>query len=462
TDSTRISDDAKAAAKQYITDTYSEKYLAQSAKKSSSKKNIQDAHEAVRPVYISHKPQRIENDLTSEQFKLYKLIWDRFIASQMANADIDRTQITTQATHSDKTYFLKTIGNVTVFDGFTRIYLEGKDDADDSNNEQKILPAVLKNDDLTKKDIEKEQKFTQPPPRFTEASLVKELEEQGIGRPSTYAPTMSVIQDRGYVGKEGKKLHPTDLGKVVNEQLENYFENIIDVKFTADMETRLDHIQDGKDDWKAIVETFYSPLESKIKHAYDHMEKVNFGERSLGIDPESGKEVLARIGRFGPMIQIGRAEDLKEDEKPKFAGLLKDQELETITLEEALDLFQFPKTVGSYEDADVTVNLGKYGPYVKINKEFVSIPAEFSPASVSLDDAIKLIQEKREKDKNKTIHLFDQHDPPISVLNGPYGPYISMKKRNYRIPKDTDPKTLTVESCLDIIKNQPKRGKKKK
>ena len=457
TDSTRLSDDAIKMGSNFIEKNYSDKYLAKRQNPKTKKQNVQDAHEAVRPAYIDYPPKKIEAQLENDYYKLYKLIWDRYLASLMKPAEIDRTTVTIKA--SKNNYLLKTIGNVVVFDGFTVIYSEGKDDETDDHDNVKKLPPFKKGDSLTKKEILKEQKFTTPPPRFTEASLVKELEEQGIGRPSTYAPTMSVVQDRGYIKKEGKKLQPTDLGMVVNEQLEAYFDNIIDIKFTASMENQLDDIQDGKHDWQDIVKSYYMPLDDKIKNAYDKMEKVDFGQRVLGIDPESGNEVIAKIGRFGPMIQIGRGNNEK-DEKPKFAGLLKGQEIETITLEEALELFTFPKHIGAYEGEDVTVNLGKYGPYVKVAKTFVSIPAELSISSVTIDDAIKLIEEKKEKDANKTIHDFSENDPPIYVLNGPYGAYIKIGKRNFRIPKDVEPKSLTIEKCIEISKNQPKRKKK--
>ena len=462
TDSTRLSDDAIAMGTHYIQSHYSEKYLAKKKPSTKKKQNIQDAHEAVRPVYITHPPDSIKDDVDPEYYKLYKLIWDRYLASLMTAAEIDRTTATIVATHDDS-YFFRTTGNVIVFDGFTKIYSEGKDDSDDDTASKK-LPPLIKGDSLEKKDIRKEQKFTTPPARYTEASLVKELEEKGIGRPSTYAPTMSVIQDRGYVEKEGKRLAPTKLGMVVNEQLEHYFENIIDISFTATMETQLDDIQDGKHEWQDVVGNYFEPLEGKIKHAYDHMEKINFGERMLGIDPDSGKEVYARIGRFGPMIQIGKPKT-DDDEKPKFAGLLKEQSLDTITLEEALALFQYPKHIGDFEGAEVMIHLGKYGPYLKTKKEFVSIPTDHDPAQLTIEQAIPLIEEKREKDANKTIQEFNEHDPPIQILNGPYGPYIKMNKRNFRCPKDVDPKTLSLESCLDIIKNQPKtkrRPRKKK
>ena len=319
------------------------------------------------------------------------------------------------------------------------------------------MPPLEKETPLTKKQIEKEQKFTQPPSRYTEASLVKELEEQGIGRPSTYAPTMSVIQDRGYILKEQKKLYPSDLGFVVNDQMSEYFNTVVDLSFTASMEKQLDEVSDGKHEWQKVVDSYYKPLDNMIQNAYTNMEKVNFGERVLGTDPESGKEVLAREGRFGPMIQIGRGSE--SEEKPRFAGLLPDQDIETITLEDALKLFQLPRTIGTFENVELLVNSGRYGPYIKFDSQFVSIPREINPLEISLEQAVELIKEKRKKDAEKYIHVFDEHDPPVMVLNGRYGPYITSAKKNYKIPKDIDPKTLDLAQCLDIINTTPKRKK---
>lgn len=457
TDSTRLSDDAIQMGTDFIKKNYSNEYLSKQHATKTKKKAIQDAHEAIRPAYITYPPAEIESYLERDHFKLYKLIWDRFLASLMSPAQIDRTTVIVEA--SVNNYLLKTTGNVVVFDGFTAIYSEGKDTDESDESKLKKLPVLTKGETLAKKDIIKEQKFTTPPARFTEASLVKELEEQGIGRPSTYAPTLSVIQDRGYISKDGKRLLPTELGMVVNEQLEQYFNHIIDIKFTASMENQLDDIQDGKHQWQDIVKSYYMPLDEKIKNAYENMEKVNFGERTLGIDPKTGNEVFAKIGRFGPMIQIGRGKNEK-DEKPKFAGLLKTQDIDTITLEEALNLFSFPKEIGTYENESLTVNLGKYGPYLKYASTFVSIPQDMDLNTISIDDATKLILEKKEKDANKTIHDFSDQSPPIYVLNGPYGAYIKIGKKNFKIPKDVDPKELTVEKCIDISKNQPKSKKK--
>ncbi len=457
TDSTRISDNAKAAAKSYIQSTYSEKYLGYGSKKKASKSNVQDAHEAIRPVELDYPPQKLKSILEPDFFKLYKLIWDRFLASQMAQALYDRTQVVIKASHSNADYFFRTSGSILIFDGFTRIYTEGLDDKQTDENKERMLPSLEKNESLNLQDVTAEQKFTQPPPRFSEATLVKEMEEQGIGRPSTYAPTLSTIQDRGYIVKEQKKLIPSELGMVTNNQLESYFTTILDLKFTAKMETQLDDIQEGKYKWQDVVSSYYTPLIDMIDNANKTMEKVSVGERNLGIDPKTNKEVIVKIGRYGPMAQIGSNSD---EEKPKFASIENAELLKTITLEEVLALFDFPKTIGTFEDQDVIINRGRYGPYVKIGASFISIPADISYQTITFEEAITLIEAKRKQDKERIIHNFEDCSPPIQVLNGRYGPYISQAKKNYKIPKSVEPKSLTQDMCLDIIKNQKKKPKK--
>ena len=457
TDSTRIADSAKNAASAYIKNKYDTKYLGNSLAKKKGKSNIQDAHEAIRPSDLSYSPERIEKFLENDFFKLYKLIWNRFLASQMAPALYDRTQVVVKASSKDATYFLRASGSILKFDGFTRVYTEGLDDKQQDDNKENLLPALEKNEETKLNDVTTEQKFTQPPPRFSEATLVKELEELGIGRPSTYAPTLSTIQDRGYIVKEQKKLCPSELGMVTNDQLESYFNTILDLEFTANMENQLDDVQEGKLQWQEIVSSYYSPLEKMIDNANKTMEKVSVGERQLGTDPESGKEVIVKIGRYGPMVQIGSTDD---EEKPKFASIDSEEILKTITLEEALALFDFPKTIGQIEDKDVIVNRGRYGPYVKYDNGFISIPDTLSIHSITMEDALELIAEKKKKDKERIIHDFSDATPPIQVLNGKYGPYINQAKKNFKIPKDVEPKSLTLEKCLDLIKTQKKKKKK--
>ncbi|RAP28699.1 type I DNA topoisomerase [Candidatus Marinamargulisbacteria bacterium SCGC AG-343-D04] len=464
TDSTRLSDTAISAAKSYIKSTFSDKYLGIPAKTKKKETKVQDAHEAIRPSSTDYPPKKIESEVSSDHFRLYKLIWDRFIASQMAAAEYDRTQVVVKSTHHNNSYFSRASGSILVFDGFTRVYMEGYDDSskDDADNKTRLLPELSDNQSLNLGNVDTEQKFTQPPPRFSEATLVKELEELGIGRPSTYAPTLSTIQDRGYIEKDQKKLFPSELGFVTNDKLEEFFHSVLDLKFTATMENKLDDIQEGKCEWKSLVSEYYTPLGKMIETANKDMEKVSVGERHLGKDPKSGKDVIVKIGRYGPMAQIGLATD---DDKPTFAGIDDDHDIKTITLEEALALFNFPKTLGQFEDNDVIVSRGRFGPYVKLDSQFVSIPKDMSIHDITLDLAIELIHEKRKKDKEKIIKIFDDQDPPIQLLNGPYGAYLKKGKTNYRLPKGTEAKELTLEQCLEIIKNPPKpkrRPKKKK
>ena len=453
TDSTRISDDAKAAAKAYITKKYGDNYLGIPKKEKKKNQKVQDAHEAIRPTNFAFDPESIKAQLDNDHYKLYSLIWKRFFASQMAQAEYDRTQVVIKASATEQVYFLRTSGSILVFDGFTRIYTEGLDDKKEDENKEALLPELTKGQALDLSKVEAEQKFTQPPPRFSEATLVKELEQLGIGRPSTYAPTISTIQDRGYIEKVEKKLHPTELGTVVTEQLESYFTSILDLTFTADMERKLDDIQDGDHNWQELVKSYYDPLRVMIKSANENMEKLSISERHLGTHPENGKDIFAKIGRFGPMIQMGKADD---EDKPVFASINDDQDVKTITLEEALALFKFPLTIGQFEDEDVIINRGKYGPYVKHKNAFTSIPKDRDLHSISLDEAIELIHEKRKQDAAKNIHVFDDKDGEIKVLNGKYGPYINFKKKNFKIPKDVDPKQLTREDCKAIISKKKK------
>lgn len=460
TDSTRLSDDAKAAARTYIEEKYGKPYLGTAAPTKKTKTAVQDAHEAIRPVSIHYPPERIKSQVEPDFYKLYTLIWERFISSQMAAATYDRTQIIVRAQAEKTVYFLRATGSILVFDGFTRIYTESTDDAPSKQDQEAgLLPAVTPGEKALVDTVSTDQKFTQPPPRFTEASLVKELEELGIGRPSTYAPTLSRIQDRGYVVKEKKRLSPSELGTVTNEQLESFFSEVLDLKFTANMELKLDDIQDGKHEWQSIVSDYYTPLTSMIDVANKEMKKVSVGERQLGKDPQSGKDVLVRIGRFGPMAQLGLTTD---EDKPQFASIDGDLDIKTITLEQALALFNFPKTLGSYDNTDLSVHKGRYeyGPYIKYSGGYVSIPETHDIAHLTLDEAIALIEQKKKEDLERIIATFPSHDPLIQVLKGRYGPYISMDKKNYKIPKTQDPQALTLEACLEIIKTQPKKTAK--
>lgn len=407
------------------------------------------------------------------------------IASQMAPAKLENTQVSINISTRPEKLVAK--GQVIVFDGFLRVYQESRDE--ESNEETAGLPRLAVNDALILQAMEGRERFTKAPPRYSEAALVRKLEELGIGRPSTYAPTISTIQKRKYVvnesrpgekrefkifilnngkvsektgieiqGAEKKKLFPTDIGQVVNQFLMKHFQNIMDYGFTADVEVEFDRIADGRVDWVDMIRDFYGPFHENVEKTMKESEKFK-GERYLGKDPESGRDVFVKIGRYGPMAQIGKADEAL---KPRFAGLRDNQSLETITLEEALELFKLPRTVGEYEGEPVTANIGRFGPYVKHKNSFYSLGKEDDPLSVTPDRAIEIIEAKREKEKKKLIKEFPE-EPGLKILNGRFGPYISYKKKNTTIPKTTDPASLTLEQCHELIKAgaAKKSGKRK-
>lgn len=473
TDSTNISDEAKSNIKKYVFEKFGEKYHSPRnfSKKS---KNAQEAHEAIRPTNM------MLSEIEGDESKLYNLIWKRTIASQMSEALSEITTINIISEDSDdKSHFFICKGEVITFKGFLEV-----DPIDKKNNE--ILPSVNQNDELKSEFISARQKFKKPKGRFNEASLVKKLEELGIGRPSTYAPTISVIQKRGYVEKrdsdgnereylelilkdgkilenkrkenfgiEKRKLFPTDIGLVTNKFLMKHFSEIIDYNFTANVEEDFDNIAKGSSVWSEMIKAFYDKFDPEIEKVTEFAEKF-VGARELGIDPKTGKKVYARIGRYGPMIQIGENDD---EEKPKFTGLQKNQSIEDITLEQALKLFQFPKTIGVYQNKEVVIGRGRFGPYIKYDNAFISLK-EIDPSSVTLNQSIELIEEKKSFDKQKNINIFDNEVPKIEVLNGRYGPYIKSEGKNYKIPKDKDPKKLSRLDCLDLISKNKKSKKK--
>lgn len=408
----------------------------------------------------------------------------------MADAELERTTVDvmpqSQSGEAINARFT-TDGEVIKFDGFLKVYIEGRDDEDGDSpvtfGDSTLLPPLKSGDRLTAGKIMAQERFTQQPPRYTEASLVKKMEELGIGRPSTYAPTISTIQARDYVekgekegtprdvrvmtlkggkvketmrhetfGAERGKLIPTDIGIVVNDFLTSNFPNILDYNFTADIEEKFDHIAEGKTEWHHEIARFYDVFHPEVEKAENTRTAHKVGERMLGTDPVSGKPVSVKVGRYGPVVQIG---DVNSDEKPRFASLQGDQSIFDITLEQALKLFELPRTLGTYEDAEVTVAVGRFGPYVKHNGKFVSIPADLSPAAITLDEAIELIMSKRDAESKKVVKTFDD-EPDLQILNGRYGVYISYKKSNYKIPKTvTDPSALTLQECMEIINNQP-------
>ncbi len=477
TDSVNLSKTAIAMAKEKIAELYGESYI-KVRQYTTKAKGAQEAHEAIRPTYLT--TQHISGD--SAQQRLYDLIWKRTIASQMSSATFEKTTVNIDISTTQERFQAK--GEMLVFDGFLKVYLESKDDEEDEEVKG-VLPPIAVGDILKVDAIHATQKFAVPPFRYSEASLVKRMEELGIGRPSTYAPTISTIQKRGYVEKvndpgqkreyeilslkhnqisEKKKsekfgvikgkLVPSDVGKLVNEFLMNNFGEVMDYNFTANVERGFDDIAHGKMVWNEMIHGFYGPFHNRIEEALKSTEKVK-GERLLGTDPESGKNVYVKIGRFGPMVQIGEKED---EEKPRFAGLKKGQSMDDIDLKEALKLFEFPRKIGQYEGYEMSVSIGRFGPYVRHNNKFFSLAKTDDPATVDASRAIELIEAKREKDRQNEIATFDG-DPVVQVLNGRYGPYFKIGKENFRIPKTQDPKALTREECLKMAEEQ--RGKKK-
>ncbi len=476
TDSLNLSSLAIASIAEEIKSTQGEMYLKVRHYHTHSK-GAQEAHEAIRPTYISHH----EIDGTAQEKRLYNLIWKRTIASQMADAEIEKTTVVIEPDNRHEHFTAN--GEVVRFDGFLRVYAESYDDAPEETDDNSAqLPPLVHGQSLAAEEITAAQRYTQHPPRYTEASLVKKMEELGIGRPSTYAPTISTIQQREYVAKgdvagrkvtvdtltlkHGKikdtsasmviggdksKLIPTDIGVVVNDFLIEYFPNVLDYNFTANLEKRFDLIAEGDAVWQKEIGDFYEVFHPEVDKANDVRLEHKVGERVLGVHPVSGKPVSVKIGRFGPVVQIG---DSKDEDKPQFASLRSGQSVFDITLEEALKLFELPRVLGEYEGSEVSVGVGRFGPYVKHSGKFVSIPKDMSHMAMSLDEAIALINSKREADSKKVVKTFAE-DPELQILNGRYGVYISYKKSNYKIPKTVaDPSALTLEECKKLIEEQ--------
>jgi DNA topoisomerase-1 len=471
TDSVNLSNLALGMAKKVVTTVFGEKYV-KTRQYVTKSKSAQEAHEAIRPTYMEN--QEIEGD--ASQKRLYELIWKRTVASQMADAELEKTVVTIDISNAKENFIAR--GEIVKFDGFLKVYFESLDE-EDTDAQKGLLPAVSKGDALTRKEITATQKFTQSPPRYTEASLVKKLEELGIGRPSTYAPTISTIQKREYVekadrpgiersydlitltdgkireevkiektGYEKNKLFPTDIGTIVNNFLVQYFSNILDYNFTASVEKEFDEIAQGRKVWNNMIQDFYGPFHKRIESTLEKSKKQS-GEKLLGTDPETGKNVYAKIGRYGAIVQIG---ETTGDEKPKFAGLKKGQSIDTVTLDEALSMFRLPRAVGQFEDAEMIVAIGRFGPYIKHQNQFFSLAKTDDPFTIAEERAIELIINKRNKDQERLIKEFKE-DPSVLILKGRYGAYIAKDKKNYRIPKGESPETLTLDDCLEIIKN---------
>jgi DNA topoisomerase I len=489
TDSVNLSNLAINTAKQKIIDLHGDDYL-KIRKYRTKSKGAQEAHEAIRPTYMNQ--EVVEG--SSQEKRLYELIWKRTIASQMADAKLEKTTVNISVSTAYEKFVAS--GEVLIFDGFLRVYMESTDDENgNSRNEQDIIPPLQANDALEMSEIIATQRFSQRPPRYTEASLVKRLEELGIGRPSTYAPTITTIQNRNYVVKEDRlgverafdvmtlklneisekkkteitgaeksKLFPTDIGMVVNDFLMENFEQIMDFNFTARVEKEFDDIAEGEKIWNEMIDQFYKPFHGKVEDVLKHSERSK-GERILGTDPKTGKQVSVKIGRYGPVAQLGEANSENNDEKPQFSSLRPGQHIETITLEEALDLFKLPRDLGDYEGKNITVSIGRFGPYVRHDNKFVSLKKEDDPYTIQRNRAIELIEAKREKDRKAVIKVFDE-EPELKVLDGRWGPYISYKKKNYKIPRKMEAEELSLDDCKKIISEAPesksRRIRKKK
>lgn len=489
TDSVNLSQTAMDGAKAEIISAYGSTY-SKPTKYQNKNANAQEAHEAIRPSDFSVHSITGESD----EVRLYELIWKRSIASQMSHAKLERTTIKIGSPKLNEIFQAK--GEVILFDGFLKVYLESNIDDEEEDDENAVdtdlLPAVEVGENLGKEIIKATERFSRAAARYVEASLVKKLEELGIGRPSTYAPTISTIQKRGYVekkeregeerkyayfelvnskiealqkteitGKEKNKLSPTDIGIVVTDFLVDHFGRIMDYNFTASVEKQFDEIADGLMEWTQMIHDFYSPFHSNVEHTLEHSDRAT-GERALGVHPVSGKKIIVRIGRFGPMVQIG--DEQEDGEKPQFASLRGEQSINTITLEDALELFKLPRTLGEYDGLVVKANIGRFGPYIQHGKSFVSLK-EDDPMDVSLERAIELIKQKVIDDAAKIIKLFPERED-VQLLIGRWGPYLKIGKDNFKLPKDVEPADLSLEQCIEISENQPapkggRRGGKK-
>ncbi len=488
TDSVSLSELAMDAASQQIRSQYGDKYH-QARKFKNKNESAQEAHEAIRPTYMD--AMTVDD---SDGRRLYELIWKRTMASQMADAELEKTNVKIQISTNKEE--LTASGEVLKFDGFLKVYMEDRDEDDadqEEEGQERMLPPLTVRQQLPLKEMRAIERFTRPLPRYTEASLVKKLEELGIGRPSTYAPTISTILKRGYVekrdkegvkrdfrvlalknqriekvteqentGAEKSKLFPTDLGLVVTDFLKQHFDDIMDYHFTARIEEEFDEVAQGHMVWSKMIDDFYNPFKKDVDNTIENAERIK-GERELGIEPQSGKKVVARMGRYGPMVQIG---DVADEEKPRFAKLKNTQSIETISYDEAMELFRLPRILGSFEDKDVTVNIGRFGPYIAHDGKFYSLGKDFDPYTIGFDVAQPMVIEKREAKEQRTIKIFEKEK--IQLLRGPYGPYIKQGLRNYKLPKDKQETAadLTLEEVKAIIEevkaNPPKRVPRKK
>ena len=477
TDSVNLSSLAINTSKEVITKLYGAENSCPRNYHTHSK-GAQEAHEAIRPTFMD----ATEIEGTMQERRLYNLIWKRTAASQMTDAEIEKTTVNINISGADEKFIAN--GEVVTFEGFLKVYRESNDDDDTNEEGTRLLPVMTEGDKLQRREIISTERFTQGPSRYTEASLVHKLEELGIGRPSTYAPTISTIQQREYVvkgnkegeerrynvdtlkgnlitsktktettGSEKGKLVPTDVGIVVNDFLMAHFPDIMDYNFTAKVEGEFDQIAEGKEEWKDMMKDFDEKFEPAVKDVLDKREEHKVGERKLGVDPVDGRDVVVKIGRFGPVVQVGKATDT---EKPRFAQIPKDKSMETITLKEALELFKLPRTVGNYQGKPVEIGTGRFGPYVKYEGKYTSLPKGMDPLAITLEESIKLILKKKEEEAKRHLKKFGQ-DPKMEVLNGRYGPYIAYDGKNYRIPKDKQERAaeLSYDECKEIVENAP-------
>ena len=480
TDSVNLSGLCINASKEEIKNLYGEEY-SKSRQYRTSSKGAQEAHEAIRPTYMN----QTEIEGTAQEKKLYDLIWKRTIASQMADAEIEKTTVNIAVSGTDEQFIAQ--GEVVKFDGFIKVYRESLDDEEQQEDElSHILPPLKKGQELTRREIQAIERFSQGPVRYTEASLVHKLEELGIGRPSTYAPTISTIQQREYVHKGDKKgeertytidtlkgkqvkqsvrkemagsdkgkLLPTDIGIVVNDFLMDNFKDIMDYNFTAKVERDFDMIAEGGEKWTTMMKHFYKSFDPNVEKTMNARQEHKAGERQIGIDPKSGRPVFVKIGRFGPVVQIGSAED---NEKPQFAQLPSDKSMETLTMEEAMELFKLPRTIGDLEGSPVTIGTGRFGPYILHQKKYTSLPKDTDPMTITLEEAIALIKEKRQQEEKRHLKTFEE-DAKLEVINGRYGPYIAYDGKNFRLPKNMYQRAseLTYDECMKIINSSAKK-----
>ena len=479
TDSVNLSTLCLGTSKQEIIAQWGKEY-SKTRNYHTSSKGAQEAHEAIRPTYISNH----EIAGNAQERKLYELIWKRTLASQMADAETEKTTIKISLNGTD--YDFTASGEIVTFDGFLRLYHESVEEEDQLDDETRQLPNLKIGTQLQPVTLQAMERLSQAPVRYTEASLVRKLEELGIGRPSTYATFISTIQQREYVakgnkpgekyqfhilklqkgkikestktevvGQEKAKLLPTDIGVVVNDFLMQFFPEIMDYHFTANVEKDFDKIAEGKTDWRKVIRHFYRDFEPMVEKTMNDKMEHKMGERVLGTDPKSGKPVSVKIGRFGPVVQIGSATD---SEKPRFAQLKKDQSIQTITFEEAMDLFKLPRTIGEYEGTEVTIGTGRFGPYVLHNKTYVGLPAQYDPMAITLEEAVELLKQKQQNEEQKHLKQFDG-EPELEVLNGRFGPYLRYKGANYKLPKSIENiDSLTAEKCMEIIHAQENKA----